>query len=91
MPSFFIFRINPKLSIIPDRWILQAAWLSECYLYLAVSSVGDPTAPGVSYLRIYLRSSLGLPLEVDPDRIHRKGESQVDSVFPDLAFLLSFS
>ena len=92
MPGFFIFRIlSQTLDYSLNRWVGQAAWLSARYLSLAVSSVGDPTAPGVSYLKIYLRSSLGLPLEVDPDRIHqRKGESHVDSISPDLAFLLLF-
>ena len=56
------------------EWIGQAAWLSARHLSLAISSVGDLTAPGVSYLIIYLRSSLGLPTEVDPDRIYRKGK-----------------
>ena len=69
------------------EWIGQAAWLSARQLSLAISSVGDLTAPGVSYLIIYLRSSLGLPTEVDPDRIYRKGESDVDSISKDITFL----
>ena len=69
------------------EWIGQAAWLSARHLSLAISSVGDLTAPGVSYLIIYLRSSLGLPTEVDPDRIYRKGESDVDSISKDITFL----
>ena len=90
MPGFFIFRILSQTFDYHDRWVSRAAWLSARYLSLAVSSVGDPTAPGVSYLKIYLQSYLDLPLEVDPDRIYQKGESHVDSNSPDLAFLLLF-
>ena len=48
----------------------------------------DLIASGISHVIIYLRSSLGLPMEVDPDRIYQKGESHVDSISQDLAFLL---
>ena len=69
------------------EWIGQAAWLSARQLSLAISSVGDLTAPGVSYLIIYLRSSLGLPTEVDPDRIYRKGKVMWIVVSKDITFL----
>ena len=70
-----------------NGWVSQAAWLSARHLSHAISSVGDLIAPGVSYLIIYLRSSLGLPTEVDPDRIYQKEKSQEDSISQDLTFL----
>ena len=75
MHGFFTSRIlSWSFDYSLMEWIGQAAWLSARQLSLAISSVGDLTAPSVSYLIIYLRSSLGLPTEVDPDRIYQKGE-----------------
>ena len=75
------------------EWASQAAWLTTRILFLAISSTGDLIASGISHLIIYLRSSLGLPAEVDTDRIYRKGESDADSSFqrhylPSLALLV---
>ena len=54
------------------RWVDQAAWLKAQMLFLAISNVGDPIASSVRYLIVRLRSLLGLPMEVDPDRVSRK-------------------
>ena len=71
------------------RWVDQAAWLKARLLFLAISNVGDLIASGVSYLIVRLRSPLGLPMEVDPDRISRKeGKVMEIIVSRDITFLL---
>ena len=88
MHGFFTSRIlSGSFDYSLIEWDCQAAWLKARRLSLAVNNVGDLTAPSVSYLIIYLRTSLGLPTEVEPDRIYRKSESSVDSHSKDITFL----
>ena len=90
MHGFFTFPILMwSFDYTLIRWVDQAAWLKARLLFLAISNVGDLIASGVSYLIVRLRSPLGLPMEVDPDRISRKeGREMQIVVSRDITFLL---